>query len=100
MSFSNCQPSPPTQVYQDPRARTTAELITGVRTVWVAITAPCVWDTDIAQHATQLTLLTGLAAAVEKVLVRASRATTDVVTGARKGSQWLALPFLSTWLNP
>lgn len=59
MSLSNCQPSPPTQVYQDARAQTTAELITGVRTVWVAITAPRVWDTDIIQYATQLALLTG-----------------------------------------
>lgn len=78
----------------------TAELITGVRTVWVAITEPCMWNTDITQNAMQLALLTGLEAAVEKILVRVSRATTDVVTGARTGSQWLALPFLSTWLNP
>lgn len=86
MSLPNCLPSPPTQVCQDPKARTTAELITGVRTVWVAITAPRVWYTDITQNAMQLALLTGLAAAVEKVLVRVSKATTDVVTGARKGS--------------
>lgn len=83
-----------------PRAHTTAELITGVRTVWVAITTPCVWDTDTTQNATQLALLTGLEGAVEKILVRVSSATTDVITGARTGSQWLALPFLSTWLNP
>lgn len=95
MSLNNCQPSPPTQVYQDPRTQTTAELITGVKTVRVAITAPRVWNTDIIQYAMQLTLLTGWAAAVE-VLVRDIRATTDVVTGARKGRLWLALPILST----
>lgn len=65
MSFSNCQPSPPIQVHQDPRTQTTAEFITGVRTVWVAITAPNVWNTDIIQNATQLAFLTGWAAAVE-----------------------------------
>lgn len=66
----------------------------------MAITTPCVWDTDTTQNATQLALLTGLEGAVEKILVRVSSATTDVITGARTGSQWLALPFLSTWLNP
>ena len=55
------QPALPTHTDTPrPRAHTTAELVTGVRTVWVAITAPCVWDTDITQNAMQLALLTGL----------------------------------------
>lgn len=99
MSLRQCQPSPPTQGHQDPRTQTAAELVTGVGTVWVAITAPRVWNTDIVQHAPQLALPTGRVAAVE-VLVRASRASADVVTGARMGGLRLALPVLSTWLNP
>jgi hypothetical protein len=65
----------------------------------VAITAPCVWDADIAQHARQLACWAGPAAAVVKVLVHATRTTADVITQAREGRAWWALAVLGTWLN-
>lgn len=64
-------------------AHTTAKLITGVRTVWVAITEPGMWDTGAAQQAAELPCRAGLVAAVEKDLVDAFRAVIDAVTRAK-----------------
>lgn len=54
----------------------------------MAVTSPCVWDTDTVQRARHLALLTRVATAVVKV-VRATRAIADVLTRTRKNNQWL-----------
>lgn len=77
---------------------TTAKLITGIRTVWVPITEPRVWDAGTTQWAVELSCPAGLSAAVGKVLVNSIMAVIDAVTraGAARGRR--ALPILGTWL--
>lgn len=79
-------------------AHTTAKLIAGIRTVWVPITEPCVWDAGTAQWAVELSCPAGLSAAVEKVLVDSIVAVIDAVTRAGVACGRRALPILGTRL--
>ena len=83
-----------------PQVCTTAELVAGVGTVWVAVAAPREWNAVIAQRATELACWAGQAAAVAQFLVGSPRAVTDAGAGAGEARGRWALPFLGTRLNP
>lgn len=79
-------------------AHTTAKLIAGIRTVWVPITEPRVWDAGTAQWALELSCSAGLFTAVGKVLVDSIVAVVDAVTRAGVARGRRALPILGTRL--